>query len=120
MIDHHRTSKPIFETNWIDPSQAATAMMIYQLLHHFDWPIDAGMAQGLFMGLSCDTGHFRFDNTSAEVLAAAAYLVERGAKPAEIAFRLFDERSFISTQLLGIALAKMQSASSRANWCGRI
>ena len=112
LIDHHRTSKPIFETNWIDPSQAATAMMVYALLRHFDWPIDAGMAQGLLMGLSCDTGHFRFDNTSAQVLAAASYLVERGADPAQIAFRLFDERSFISTQLLGIALSKMRSANA--------
>lgn len=112
MIDHHRTSKPIFETNWIDPSQAATAMMVYQLLREFDWPLDAGMAQGLLVGLSCDTGHFRFDNTSSEVLAAAAYLVERGADAAQIAFRLFDERSFISTQLLGIALSKMQSANA--------
>lgn len=112
MIDHHRTSKPIFETNWIDPSQAATAMMIYALLREFDWPIDADMAQGLLAGLSCDTGHFRFDNTSPAVLAAASHLVECGADASEVAFRLFDERSFVSTQLLGIALSKMQSANS--------
>ncbi len=112
LIDHHRTSKPIFETNWIDPSQAATAMMIYALLRELDLPIDAGMAQGLLTGISCDTGHFRFDNTSPAVLEAASYLVERGADASQIAFRLFDERSFVSTQLLGIALSKMQSASA--------
>ena len=112
MIDHHRTSKPIFETNWIDPSQAATAMMIYQLLRHFDWPIDAGMAQGLLMGLSCDTGHFRFDNTSAEVLAAAAYLVERGAKPRKSRFACSTNARLFRRSLLGIALSKMQSANA--------
>ena len=112
IIDHHRTSKPIFETNWIDPSQAATAMMIYALLRELNLPIDAGMAQGLLTGISCDTGHFRFDNTSPAVLEAASYLVERGADASQIAFRLFDERSFVSTQLLGIALSKMQSASA--------
>ncbi len=112
IIDHHRTSKPIFETNWIDPSQAATAMMIYALLRELDLPIDAGMAQGLLAGLSCDTGHFRFDNTSPAVLAAASELVKCGADASQVAFRLFDERSFVSTQLLGIALSKMQSASA--------
>ena len=112
LIDHHRTSRPIFETNWIDPSQAATAMMIYALLRELELPIDAGMAQGLLTGLSCDTGHFRFDNTSPQVLAAASDLVECGANASEVAFRLFDERSFVSTQLLGIALSKMQSANS--------
>ena len=112
LIDHHRTSRPIFETNWIDPSQAATAMMIYALLRELQLPIDAGMAEGLLAGLSCDTGHFRFDNTSAEVLAAASYLVGRGADASLTAFRLFDERSFVSTRLLGIALSKMQSASA--------
>ena len=112
LIDHHRTSRPIFETNWIDPSQAATAMMIYALLRELDLPIDADMANGLLAGLSCDTGHFRFDNTSSAVLAAASFLVERGGEVSQTAFRLFDERSFVSTQLLGIALSKMQSASS--------
>ncbi len=111
IIDHHRTSKPIFETNWIDPSEAATAMMIYALLRELDLPIDTDMAQGLLAGLSCDTGHFRFDNTSPDVLTAASFLVERGADAAEVAFRLFDERSFVSTQLLGIALSKAQSAN---------
>lgn len=112
IIDHHRTSKPIFEINWIDPSQAATAMMIYALLRELDLPLDVGMAQGLLAGLSCDTGHFRFDNTTPEVLAAASDLVKCGADASMTAFRLFDERSFVSTQLLGIALSKMQSASS--------
>ncbi len=111
LIDHHRTSQPIFEINWIDPSQAATAMMIYALLRHLEMPITSDMAQGLLTGLSCDTGHFRFDNTSPAVLEAASYLVARGADPSLVAFRLFDERSFVSTQLLGIALSKMQSAS---------
>ena len=111
LIDHHRTSAPIFEINWIDPNQAATAMMIYALLQALQLPIDALMAQGLLVGLSCDTGHFRFDNTSPAVLGAASDLVARGADAALVAFSLFDERSFVSTQLLGIALSKMQSAN---------
>jgi phosphoesterase RecJ-like protein len=64
LIDHHRSSTPIFDINWIDPNQPATAMMIYELLLELDLPIDEEMAEGLLAGLSCDTGHFRFSNTS--------------------------------------------------------
>lgn len=110
LIDHHRSAQPIFDINWLDPDKAATAQMVYELLMALEMPISADMAQGLMTGLSCDTGHFRFTNTSPEVLSAASYLVERGADPARVAFALFDERSFSSTQLLGIALTKMQTA----------
>lgn len=108
LIDHHRTSQPIFETNWIDPNQPATAMMIYELLIALGYLITADMAQCLLTGLSCDTGHFRFGNTSPAALKAASHLVELGADPAEVAFKLFDERSVASARLLGIALSKMQ------------
>ena len=112
LIDHHRTSKPIFDVNWLDPDQPATAMMIYELLIALKLPITAKMAASILGGLSCDTGHFRFSNTSGAVLSAAGHLVELGADPALTAFKLFDERSFASTQLLGIALTNMSSASA--------
>lgn len=109
MIDHHRTSAPIFDINWIDPSQPATALMIYRLLQHMHVPITPDMAQSMLCGMSTDTGNFRFPNTTPECLRAAGDLVEYGADPAVVAFKLFDERSFGATRLLGLALNKMQS-----------
>ena len=108
LIDHHRGSQPIFEANWLDPNKPATALMIYELLCAMEIEIDRDMAQNLLAGLSCDTGHFRFGNTTPEVLHAAGVLVSRGADAREIAFRMFDERSLSSTKLLGTAIGKMQ------------
>ena len=108
LIDHHRGSQPIFEVNWLDPAKPATALMIYELLQSMEVEIDADMAQNLLGGLSCDTGHFRFSNTTPEVLAAAADLVAKGANAREVAFRIFDERSLASTKLLGTAISQMQ------------
>ncbi len=110
LIDHHRGTRPIFEVNWIDISQPATALMIYQLLTQLPIEISPDMAQCLMCGLSTDTGHFRFTNTTPDTFRAAAHLVECGADPALVAFKLFDERSEEGTRLLGIALSKMQSA----------
>ena len=111
LIDHHRTSEPIFDVNWIHSSEPATAMMIYKLLDVLKCPITADMAQCLLCGISTDTGHFRFAATSPAIFQAAGDLVRFGADPAETSFRLFDERSFASTQLLGLSLFNMQSES---------
>lgn len=110
LIDHHRSSQPIFEVNWLDIAQPATALMIYELIRELPVELSAEMAEALLCGLSTDTGHFRFTNTTPESLHAAAHLVEKGADPALVAFKLFDERSFESTRLLGVALSKMESA----------
>ncbi|HEX8834718.1 MAG TPA: bifunctional oligoribonuclease/PAP phosphatase NrnA [Abditibacteriaceae bacterium] len=109
LIDHHRTSKPSFDVNWIDPAQSATALMIYQLLEALHFEVTPEIAQCLLCGMSTDTGNFRFPNTTPSCLHAAADLVSLGADPAETAFKLFDERSFGATRLLGIALQKMES-----------
>ena len=107
LIDHHRTAQPRFDVNWIDPSQPATALMMYQILKRLPTPITADIAQCLLCGISTDTGNFRFPNTTPDCLRAAGELVELGADPAVIAFKLFDERSFEATRLLGVALQKM-------------
>lgn len=109
LIDHHRTAQPIFEVNWIDPEQPATAMMIFDLLKYFETPLTPEIAQCLLCGLSTDTGNFRFPNTSPASLHAAAELVAAGADIALVAFKLFDERSPESTRLLALSLNKMQS-----------
>lgn len=109
LIDHHRTSLPNFDINWIDPEQPATAQMIWNLLNYLRAPITPEIAQCLLCGLSTDTGNFRFPNTTPEALRVAGDLVELGADPALTAFKLFDERSFGSTKLMGIALQKMES-----------
>ena len=109
LIDHHQTALPIFDINWIDAAQPATAQMIFELLQwlHVQWTPE--IATCLLCGLSTDTGNFRFPNTTAESLRMAAILVEAGADLPLIAFKLFDEKSLAATRLLGVAIEKMQS-----------
>jgi phosphoesterase RecJ-like protein len=108
LIDHHRTSQPIFNVNWIDPDQPATALMIFDLLKYLQIEITPAIAANLLCGLSTDTGHFRFPNTTPQTLQAAAELVQLGADVAQTAFRLFEERTLEATKLLGYSLSKMR------------
>ena len=109
MIDHHRTSQPIFDVNWIDADQPATAMMIFNLLKYLQIEITPAIAANLLCGLSTDTGHFRFPSTTPETMHVAAELVQCGADMAETAFHLFDERTIGATKLLGYGLTRMHS-----------
>ncbi len=109
LIDHHRTTEPNAEINWIDAEMPATALMVFRLIEQMQVPVSPDMAQCLLCGMSTDTGNFRFPNTTPETLRAAGDLVELGAEPAEVAFKLFDEKSFGATKLLGMALQKMES-----------
>ena len=111
LIDHHRTSKPLFGVNWLDPDQAATSLMIWELLKYLQIQFTPEIAQCLLCGLSTDTGNFRFPNTSARALLAASQLVEAGGDIALVAFKLFDERSAESTRLLARAIDKMEIES---------
>ncbi len=111
LIDHHQTARPIFDINWIDSQQPATAQMIFELLQWLHIALTPEIANCLLCGLSTDTGNFRFPNTTATSLRMAATLVEAGADLPLIAFKLFDEKSLAATRLLGVAIDKMQSES---------
>ena len=112
LIDHHRTSEPAFDVNWIDSSKPATAQMIFELLVHVKAPLNKDICECLGCGLSTDTGHFRYPNVTPATLRAMATLIEHGADNARIAFKLFEERSLDATRLAGLALSKMHSENS--------
>lgn len=109
LIDHHRTPESSFEVNWIDSSKPATALMVFQLLQQLKMPLDKDICECLACGLSTDTGHFRYSNTTPESLRAMATLMEYGVDNAQISFKVFEERSLDSTRLSALALSKMHS-----------
>lgn len=109
LIDHHRTSEPAFDVNWIDSTKPATAQMVFELLEYLKTPLDKDICECLGCGLSTDTGHFRYPNVTPATLRAMATMIEHGADNARIAFKLFEERSLDATRLAGLALSKMHS-----------
>ncbi len=81
-IDHHRTNDGSgVDYLYLDAERAATAEIIYQLLEELAITPDAAVAMCIYTGLSTDTGNFRFSNTTAFTLRAAADMLEAGAQP---------------------------------------
>lgn len=107
-IDHHDTNPNFGDVNWVDPQAAASGVLVYRLLKVWKKPITPEIAQCLYCSLIHDTGNFRFSNTSAEVLEAAAELVRCGACPQEVSDHVFGNHSFNRIQLLARGLSRME------------
>ncbi len=88
-IDHHITSKPVFDFNYINPDAAATGELIFRLIKTMGVELKNDIAQGLLTAITTDTGNFQYSNTTAETHKIAGELMENGAKPSEISINLY-------------------------------
>lgn len=87
-IDHHGTNPRFGHIAVVDPSKAATAEMVKDLIDLLEVEWTEEIATPVFTGILTDTGNFRFGNTTPEVLRKAAELLGYGVKLAEITDRL--------------------------------
>lgn len=78
-LDHHGTNKRAATLGLVDPSKAATALMVKDVVEALGAAWTPDVATPVLLGINTDTGSFKFSNTTPEVLRAAADLVERGA-----------------------------------------
>ena len=78
-LDHHERSGDFAPQGCVDAAAAACAEIILAILREMQAPIDKRTAEALYLGLSTDTGCFRFSNVTANTLRAAAECIDRGA-----------------------------------------
>src|ERR1051325_2496488 len=116
-IDHHSTTVPFGDVNWIDPTAAAVGEMIYNLCKALGVEVTKEIAECIYTALLTDTGSFHFSNTTERTLKIASELVRRGVEPARISQALFYSNSFAKIQLLGRVLSKIErDESGRIAW----
>jgi len=108
-IDHHRSNPGPDDPAFIDLEASSTGELIIDIIQEMDGDIDPRQADRLYTAIFSDTGGFRFPNTTAKSLAAAAELARCGARPHEIAARIYEKRSLASLKLLGRALGKIDA-----------
>ncbi len=111
VIDHHpekHGQKGENKIHWVNPKAAATAEMVYELLKALKVPMNGEIATCLYAGLISDTGVFHFNNTKPRTLRLAALLLEHGLDPQELAYRIWEVRTFEATKLLARMLGKAE------------
>lgn len=103
-IDHHVTNVRFGTWNWVDPSKAATAELVLELVDYLGVPVDGRIALCLLNGLVTDTHGFRTPNTGPAELAVAIRLMEAGASLHRVVHHAFNRRPYASLRLWGFAL----------------
>jgi len=106
-IDHHHSSKPFANVNWIDTSACATAEMIFRLAIAAGVQITPEIATCLYTAVLTDTGSFCYAPTNAHTFDLARRLVEHGADPARVAQNVYFSNPTSKMRLLGAALSTL-------------
>jgi bifunctional oligoribonuclease and PAP phosphatase NrnA len=108
VVDHHATNTCFGTINLVDPTAAATAVVVRRLAARLDWQLNRDAAICLYTGLVTDTGRFQYSNTTPEVFALAEELSSFDLPIASMSRQLFEEHRFEYLQLVGRCIARMQ------------
>ena len=79
LIDHHGRNNGYAKRGFVDPEAAACGELILKLLLELKVTVTPRIAEALYVAISTDTGCFRYSNTTADTLRAAAYCRDCGA-----------------------------------------
>ncbi len=116
-IDHHSTTVPFGDINWIDPTAAAVGEMVYNLCKALGTEVTREIAECIYTALLTDTGSFHFSNTTERTLKIASELVRKGVEPARISQALFYSYPYSKIKLLGVVLSGIErDESGRIAW----
>ncbi|RMD87733.1 MAG: bifunctional oligoribonuclease/PAP phosphatase NrnA [Candidatus Dadabacteria bacterium] len=107
-IDHHHSNEQFGSFNLVDPTASSTSIIAYNLIDALGVEITPDIATCLLVGLTTDTGSFRFPNTDPTTFRAAADLMEKGADLSEICRNVYESKSLASVKLWAEALGNVQ------------
>ena len=77
-IDHHPSNPGYGDLVYIDPKAPATGQILFELIRSEKFPIDAAIAENLYVAISTDTGSFQYPNTTPRTFEIAAELARAG------------------------------------------
>ena len=107
-IDHHPGMDRKADYMLIHPEMAACAQLVMKVIKAMGAVISPQEAELLYIALSTDCGCFRYANTDAAALDAAAELVRRGADCYKISERFFNRLSPGRMKLEGLMYDNMR------------
>ena len=106
-IDHHLTRDNFGAINYIDPSAAATGVLVYRIIKAAGDLIDYEIAISLYTAIITDTGSFRYSNANPEAFAISGELVATGINTWSIAEKLYESQPRQRLELLALALSTL-------------
>ena len=93
VIDHHGSNEGFGAKNLIRADAGACAEVLYDVLTALGCRLTREIAECIYVGVSTDTGCFKFSNTTAHTHAVAAACLTAGIDGGEITRALFETKS---------------------------
>ena len=113
VLDHHVSNQRYGTINVIDPSAAATSVLVRRLMAALDLALDHDSAVDLYAALVCDTGRFQYESTTPEVFALAGELAAYDLPIPTLSRTLFEEHRFSYLKLLADVLRRAELVADR-------
>ncbi len=98
-IDHHGSGREYAPRELVDSESASCAELIWELLLEMGAQPDKETAEAIYVGVSTDTGCFRFSNTTTHTFDVAGDCLAAGAEVATWNRLLFDTKSLPKLRL---------------------
>ena len=104
-IDHHPSNPGYGDLVYIDSTSPATGQILFELIQSQGLPMDAAIAENLFVAISTDTGSFQYPNTTARTFEIGAELLRCGVDVGRVSQLLYENyprrRAELLRELLG-------------------
>ena len=107
-IDHHPSNPGYGDLVYIDSISPATGQILFELIKAEKLPMNAAIAENLFVAISTDTGSFQYSNTTARTFEIGAALVECGVDVGRVSQLLYENHPRRRTELLRELLDTMR------------
>ncbi len=89
-IDHHASATSFTDCEIVEGHSASCAELVWDILEEAGVTMDKPIAEAVYVGVSTDTGCFRYSNTSDHTFAVAAQCAKAQARIYELNQELFE------------------------------
>ena len=100
-IDHHGSSTPIADVNYIVPEYSSCSELVFNCMDSDK--ISKNAAECLYVGIIHDTGVLKYQSTTKDTMIAAGELMSKGIDFTSIIDNTFYSRTYRQSQALGKA-----------------
>lgn len=100
-LDHHTSNTEYAKYTFLE-DRAAASELVFEAIQELGVDIDEFMATCIYIGVSTDTGCFRYPNTTSDTLRIAAEMMDRGIDAQAINKQMFETKtkSFVKLEKL--------------------
>jgi len=107
-IDHHASATSFTEWELVDGDSASCAELVWDVLRDAGVTMDKNIAEAVYVGVSTDTGCFRYSNTTAHTFSVAADCAKAGARVYELNQELFETNTLGRLKMQAWIVAHMK------------